>query len=320
MRAFGRLPSPPDERDWPAERLLSMIEEGAAVPVAWNCPVVLDQGSTPHCCGFAAAGFKAAASSTASPDPTINDAEGHRLYERCKQVDGMPTEEGSTIRAVAQVLQQEGTIDHYGWATFDQGQQWIRTYGPVILGINWKQGMMSPVNGVVFAKGDLLGGHAILWRGGEQSPEENLLHNSWGKGWGEDGHCYISDIDLWKLIDSEHGECLVTVRLTSKPWTDWPSGNEEEAARWIKDKGAMRGYPDGSFHPWQNLTYRQVDLIAGRVGLNTPKEWRDRWSECPRSAVRDTFPEFTWNEERWEEPITRFQMLLLLYRWLSTKY
>jgi hypothetical protein len=299
-----------------------MIERGEAVPAIpreWNCPVVLAQGKTSHCCGFSAAGYKAAAQQGAPPDATITDAEGHRLYYECKKIDGDPTgEDGSYIRSVAKVLKNEGVIDAYAFGNFAEADAWVQTYGPVILGTDWTSAMFHPQGGVIAPSGDVAGGHAYLWRGDKQGPADNLIHNSWGRSWGLNGTAYISDADLELLVDKRGGEAMMAVKLVSKPWSDWPD-EQLDAAKLIKSTGAMQGYPDGSFRPWDKLTYRHVALIARRVGLSYPREWLDDYA-CPatRAAVRDTFP-FVWLEERWTETITRYQLALLLARYLKER-
>ena len=80
---LGRKPSPPDERDFAVARLEQMIFAGAAVPVLWNDPVVLDQGKTPHCVGYGGAGFMATAEAQAGADPTINNQVAEALYAAC---------------------------------------------------------------------------------------------------------------------------------------------------------------------------------------------------------------------------------------------
>jgi hypothetical protein len=320
---LGRKPSPVDSRDWSAEKLMGMVERGEAVPVAWECPVNLNQSQTNHCCGFAAAGYKAAAQAGAPADPSITNDEGHRLYYLMKDTvdqDGPANrEEGSYIRSVAKVLRAEGIIDGYAFGGFDVANSWVQKYSPVILGINWYRSMFSPDSrGVITVSGDIAGGHAILWRGDEQAPANNMLHNSWGASWGKNGCAYISDSDLKRLI-SEHGEACMAVKFVSrKPWSDWPD-EQLEAAKFIKDSGVMQGFPDGSFHPYDKLTYRHVALIANRVGLTAPREWLETYAPCTRAVVRDTFPGFTWLEERWDEQITRYQLALLLYRYLKEK-
>jgi hypothetical protein len=62
-----------------------------------------------------------------------------------------------------------------------------------------------------------------------------------------------------------------------------------------------------------------VALIAKRIGMSYPKSWLDRYFPCTRGDVRATFPDFAFDSERNEEPITREQMARLTYRYLKNK-
>jgi hypothetical protein len=214
MYGLGRLPSPPDERDWQVGQLLTMIKAGEAVPVQWNCPVLLHQGNTGHCVGFAGAGWKATKQASMREDPSIANAEGHRLYYEAKKIDGSGPEhleDGTYLRALAKVLKAENVISAYAFGTFEEVNNWVQQYGPVILGTVWYTGMFTPDSkGIVHLTGKAEGGHAYLMRGDKQSPADNLCRNSWGE-WGIGGDFYLTDADLYQLLDAG-GEALMAVR------------------------------------------------------------------------------------------------------------
>ena len=305
-----------DSRDWPVSLLRNMVDSGNAVPVAWDCPVVLRQGSTNHCVGFASAGFWAAAQKDAPINSDITNDIGHALYYEAKVIDGEPHgEEGSYVRSGMGALKDRGVIDAYAFARFDDANEWVQTTGPAVIGIPWYLDMCYPNNaGVIQPTGEYKGGHAILWRGDKQGPADNLLHNSWGHDWGNEGRCYISDEALRDLIDYRYGTACVAVKLIGVPWPDW--GNEDRmAAVYVHAAGLMQGYPDGTFKPYLNMTLRQVALVASRAGLPYPMEWLDSYQSCSRACVRDTFPMFEWNTADWQKPYLRRHMVLQLYRW-----
>jgi len=237
---LGRIPSPKDPRDWPVKRLTAMIEAGEALPVAWDCPVVLNQGSTMRCVGFAWAAFKACAQKDAPKDPAITNAEGHRIYKECKKLEGDPTgEEGAFLRSGAKVLKAEGLIDAYAFGTFEETEHWCQTYGPVVMGTNWYHGMRYPDSkGIVTLSGAVDGGHAWLRTGDKQGPADNQGHNSWN-GWGDKGKFYISNEDLYRLMD-EGGEGIMAVRLIKRPTK--PSGHQCFFAKaWRRAKARNQG-------------------------------------------------------------------------------
>jgi hypothetical protein len=317
---LGRIPSPPDERDWPVKRLTAMIDAGVALPVAWDCPVLLNQGSTNHCVGFAWAAFKAAAQADADADPTVTDEEGHRIYREAKKLEGDPLgEQGAYLRSGAKVLKAEGTIDAYAFGTFEDTENWCQKYGPVAMGTNWYHSMRTPdAKGVVTLSGAVDGGHAWLRTGDKQGPADNQGHNSWN-GWGVSGKFYLSNPDLFRLMD-EGGEGIMAVRLTKprKFWFDWTAEYEQQAIIW--DSKVMLGYSPTEFRPEVPMTLRQVALVASRVKLSAPKSWLKGWAtEAKRGQVRDTFPAFTWNGSDWESSITRRHMGLLMARYIDER-
>jgi hypothetical protein len=193
-----------------------------------------------RCVGFAWAAFKACAQKDAPKDPAITNAEGHRIYKECKKLEGDPTgEEGAFLRSGAKVLKAEGLIDAYAFGTFEETEHWCQTYGPVVMGTNWYHGMRYPDSkGIVTLSGAVDGGHAWLRTGDKQGPADNQGHNSWN-GWGDKGKFYISNEDLYRLMD-EGGEGIMAVRLIKRPTK--PSGHQCFFAKaWRRAKARNQG-------------------------------------------------------------------------------
>lgn len=210
---LGRKPSPKDDRDWTPDRLEALMTSGAAVPVQWNDPVVLDQGQTPHCVGYGGAGFIATQEANAPADSTVTNALGEAIYARCKAIDG-DDEDGSTLRSLAKALQQMKVIDHYAFGTFADIMRWVSQFGPVVIGSNWYEGMEEPdAKGYVHATGEDVGGHCTVVRGA--SLPDYLDRNSWGKGWGPlHGDCLMAPATLSKAL-ANGGEVLMAVKLVA---------------------------------------------------------------------------------------------------------
>lgn len=176
----------------------------------------LSQGSTQHCVGFMGAGFIAAEGSQAPIDATVDNDLGHTLYYEAKVYDGEPLEEnGSCLRSLAKALKARGVIDAYSLTQdFVAADSWVENWGCVGLGVYWWTGMFSPdIGGRIHPTGKREGGHAILWRAKDQL-YDNRLPNSWGRGWGVDGECYLSDLDMNGLLQ-DRGEALLMVKLAA---------------------------------------------------------------------------------------------------------
>jgi len=90
-------------------------------------------------------------------------------------------------------------------ANFDAGL-------PIICGITCYSNIWSAVNGVIpKSNGQIIGGHAILLVGYDDSKQLFKFKNSWGTGWGDKGYGYLpydyyfkgDMFDLWTIYKSE---------------------------------------------------------------------------------------------------------------------
>lgn len=87
----------------------------------------------------------------------------------------------------------------------------------------------------------------------------------------------------------------------------------EAAAGYLYHEGIIEGYDDKTVGPYQPLLKRHVALICERMGIACAFSLND-WGAALRGDVRDAIPGLAWNEERWDEPIIRGQLLRLMYR------
>ncbi len=325
-----------DERDWPVSKLRAMIDAGVAepVPIQWPVPARLQQGSTNHCVGFAWAGFKSAAG-----DQAVTNDEGHRIYYEAKKIDNdgpEMLERGTYVRSGAMVLKNEGFIDGFSLTDdIDVVDDWIQRNGCVVVGTNWYGSMFHPdASGVVTIDGNVAGGHAYLRIGDLQTPADNSHLNSW-KNWGIDQMFWYSQPDARRLL-REWGEACLCVRKTDVPpprWPDLPPMDLDDLlsqdAAW--KSGILRGFDDHTFHPqpteehpapWGLVTMHQVGNVAWRIGAiekNPFNSDSDFITLATRGLVHHSMPMLTFREERWEECLTRFQLLLLVGRYLREK-
>jgi len=87
--------------------------------------------------------------------------------------------------------------------------------GPAVLGVPWYSGMYNTdSDGFIHADGYVAGGHAILARAVNVKKGYITLRNSWGKGWGVNGDCYITFEDMDKLLQN-WGEAVFMLNRTS---------------------------------------------------------------------------------------------------------
>lgn len=219
---LGRKPSPFDIRDYKLadyishssvvrwfERLFKTSATGSKI---WlDIEHTLDQGQTGHCVGFGGSQYL----NTYPIDDKVNNDYAHALYYKCKVVDGEPNaEDGSTVRTLAKVLQSEGRIKTYAFAsTVDEVKHWVLTKGSIVVGTDWLADMFYPSsNGFVSVTGTVAGGHCYLLHGYDHSLDAFKFLNSWGNSWGKGGHFYMSVSDFDYLL-SGNGEAMAAVEL-----------------------------------------------------------------------------------------------------------
>lgn len=181
----------------------------------WARPLpILDQGDLGSCTGNAGIGalgtqpFLDAVGADALGD-AVNDALAAeqlavQLYSDATRVDGYPgvyppEDTGSSGLAVCKVLKQRGTITGYRWARSSYGLLRLLQAGPVLQGMPWYEAFFAPdSDGFIdsdkaWRSSRLAGGHEVEAIGVELN-EDDLFDsaivycNSWGTGWGQDGH------------------------------------------------------------------------------------------------------------------------------------
>lgn len=170
----------------------------------------LDQGREGACVGFSCAG-ELAAKPAAYP---VTDETAQKIYEAARAVDhaeGRDYSEGATTLAGMKACSNARYFQKYLWCFgIDDTINWIVRRGPVVLGINWYEGMDRPSpQGLIRVTGSIRGGHAIMangfWPAHPQFGDVLVLTNSWGKDWGLSGRAYLPIEDSSRLL-KEDGE------------------------------------------------------------------------------------------------------------------
>jgi hypothetical protein len=131
--------------------------------------------------------------------------------------DAAPHYDGTSVLAGVKQLHKQKLFKSYRWAFgIDDLIMGIGHNGPAVLGIHWYEGMSNTdENGYIHVTGAVRGGHAILARAVNVKEQRITLRNSWGKGWGVDGDCYISFADMDALLQ-QNGEAVFMLNRTAK--------------------------------------------------------------------------------------------------------
>jgi hypothetical protein len=128
-----------------------------------------------------------------------------------------PRYDGTSVLAGVKQLHKQQLFKSYRWAFgIDDLILGIGHNGPAVLGINWYEGMFNTTaKGYITPTGYIAGGHAILARAVNVKEQRITLRNSWGKGWGVNGDCYISFADMDTLL-KQNGEAVFMLERTAK--------------------------------------------------------------------------------------------------------
>ena len=192
---LGRIHAP-DDRDclYPAELVLDRLSS-VRRRHPWRRPRVLDQSATGTCVGHGWRGWFEGEPKIHAP---ADGPDAFAIYRRAVLLDSIADNDGdatapqaqlqsgSTVRAGAKAMQEDGLISSYVWATrAAQIADYVtRAQGsPVVVGTNWYQGMFRPnEHGRVALTGGIVGGHCwvVNWFDGKLF----WCYSSWGEAWG----------------------------------------------------------------------------------------------------------------------------------------
>ena len=218
LPGLGWIESPLDERDWPIHALYAATgtEPPAVLPAAYHVPAplypVVDQGSSPMCVAYSAAGEQGWYD--------LRDT-GLALFDEAlffRQIGG--TQDGAVIRDALNTrlasgypvtghseLAMQHRIAAYYSVPVTQADLCaaISSFGPLVLGTPWASSWFHPVDGVLPPFDRSVGGHAILAVGWDATGLR--LRNSWGADWGDQGEATLRWGELgrvreaWKAVD-----------------------------------------------------------------------------------------------------------------------
>lgn len=225
------------------------VEDREICSKVWELDTWLDQGSEGRCVEYGICHDL-----LADPEPVVREPlveqilATRRIYWPAQREDvfpggsypgANPFSEGTSVLAGMKVAKSLGFYGEYRWSTsLGSALRGLSHLGPLILGINWYEEMGDPDgDGYVHVDGDQTGGHCILCIGSHivavtgfegviKDPDQIdmeqsyvILHNSWGRGWGQDGRCKLSIPDFDRLRQENGEVCIASQRYipTSLP-------------------------------------------------------------------------------------------------------
>jgi len=108
MQDWHIKPSPPDERDWPLQTILRIPEKIPKVAsLEHYFPYIMDQKQNPYCGGYAGVGIANSYYNSIGQLPAGGFSPSW-LYWQAKEIDGLPGQDGTTLRAILQVMHKTG--------------------------------------------------------------------------------------------------------------------------------------------------------------------------------------------------------------------
>ena len=239
MVKFGCLRDTFDGRDYLMRAYLLVAKIPKKIDYTPKMSAVWDQGEEGVCVGFAVAcGMKEY--QEILDYQKLVALSPRFVYSECKKLDGIPNEEGTTLRSAMKVLKDKGVCQEKFWpyqplskkkskkgAARDAKKFCVRSYarilnldelrlnlaskGPCVAGIEVFQGIMETKTGVVPMpkKNEFtLGGHAICVVGYSDRKKLVKFKNSWSHNWGDSGYGYLPYaylarylMDAWSSVD-----------------------------------------------------------------------------------------------------------------------
>lgn len=252
MGKYGRIPSPPDERDFKLEHflgeedpligLLKTLDKSHAavatkkildnlVPrfLAMNPPprpepppptnrywtnrqVALDQGNFGTCVGNGYAQW----GNTEPIEDAYTETDAREIYYETTVFDGYPDptgQNGATVRSGAKAMQARGKLQIYAFAeSLDTALAWLLTKGSVVVGTDWTYDMENPDADGFVHPTGDVAGGHCYLMVGFDGHDVIRFLNSWGPEWGDNGYFNMHAQEFAALLENR-GELCTAVEI-----------------------------------------------------------------------------------------------------------
>lgn len=239
MSQLGCIRDRFDDRDYLMRAYLPALKLPKGIDYSSKVSPVRDQGNEGTCVAFATASGMKEYQEMLDYNKLIV-LSPRFIYNECKKIDGMPYEEGTTIRTAMKVIKSKGVCRENLWpyspyqktkakrgAAKDAKKFRVMTYarildlnelrlslyskGPSVIGVEVYKGFMTTKTGIVplpKTNESPLGGHAICAVGYDDNKKLIKFKNSWSGYWGRSGfgflhYAYIERymMDAWSSVD-----------------------------------------------------------------------------------------------------------------------
>ncbi len=150
-----------------------------------------------------------------------NEDGAIKLYQEAQKIDGVEpypkNDLGSYGISIAKALKRDGIISEYQHTfTLNDALKALTVY-PIIVGINWYEGMYNPdPDGRIHLTGKIIGGHEIQGFKIDVDNGRVWFYNSWGKAWGKNGTFYLTWADFAILL-AQRGDVIVLMPVDNTP-------------------------------------------------------------------------------------------------------
>lgn len=241
MSKLGCIRDKFDDRDYLMRAYLPVVRLPGKVDYTPKTSPVRNQGDEGTCVAFATASGMKEYQELLDYSKLII-LSPRFIYSECKKIDGMPDEEGTTVRMAMKVIKTKGVCQEKLWpysphqktkakkgANVDAKKFCVLGYarilnlndlrlslyskGPCVIGVEVFDGFMTTRTGVVplpRRTEEPLGGHAICVVGYDDQNRLIKFKNSWSEKWGQKGfgflpYPYIERymMDAWSSVDIE---------------------------------------------------------------------------------------------------------------------